>query len=155
MSGGGGLGQKVKIFSAAVRSSVHLIIGKKIYYFLVRVQQNDYMILNCLQKQNTLLILLNKEIHFVLNLHHDKSNNNLFVNGVKIYKFKAKDSELTAYPIFFLNISKDFLGDNVKEARLIDYVYGFSVDFYSIDVKNNLDIHSYFYSYLMKRNGIK
>ena len=108
-----------------------------------------------MQKQNTLLILLNKEIHFVLNLHHHKSNNNLFVNGVKIYKFKAKDSELTAYPFFFLNISKDFLGDNVKEARLIDYVYGFSVDFYSIDVKNNLDIHSYFYSYLMKRNGIK
>ena len=34
MSGGGGLGQKVKIFSAAVRSSVHLIIGKKDILFL-------------------------------------------------------------------------------------------------------------------------
>ena len=36
---------------------------------------------------------------FCLSLHYDAANSYLFVNGTKIYKFKAKDSEIMATPL--------------------------------------------------------
>ena len=44
---------------------------------------------------------------FCLSLHYNGANNYLFVNGTEIYKFKAKDSEIVASPLFLGNISKD------------------------------------------------
>ena len=41
---------------------------------------------------------------FCLSLHYNESNNYLFVNGVQIYQFKAKDSELVAYLLCLGNI---------------------------------------------------
>ena len=43
----------------------------------------------------------------MLSLHYNESSSYLFVNWVKIYQFKAKDSELNAYPVCLGNISKD------------------------------------------------
>ena len=45
---------------------------------------------------------------------------------------------------------KDFTADNMKNAGLYGYVYGFSADQDSIDVDNILDIHKY----LMKNHDI-
>ena len=39
-----------------------------------------------------------------------------FVNGVKIYQFKAKDFELVDYPLCLEKTSKGFSDDNVKQA---------------------------------------
>ena len=39
----------------------------------------------------------------------------LFVNGVAIYKFKAKDSKIVASPLSLGNISKDWTVDNMKK----------------------------------------
>ena len=75
----------------------------------------------------------------------------LFVNGTKIHKFKAKDSEIVATPLCPGNISKDFSVDNMKKTGLNGYVYDFSVDYDVIAVDNILDIHKY----LMTKNGIK
>ena len=36
-------------------------------------------------------------------------------NGIKIYKFKAKDSEINAAPLCLGNVSKDFSADNSKK----------------------------------------
>ena len=36
------------------------------------------------------------------------------MNGTKIYKFKAKDSENVATPLCLGNISKDWSTDNMK-----------------------------------------
>ena len=44
---------------------------------------------------------------FCLSLHYNEANSYLFVNGTKIYKFKAKDSEIVASPLCLGNISKD------------------------------------------------
>ena len=44
---------------------------------------------------------------FCLNLHYNRANSQLFVNGIEIYKFKAKDSEIAASPLCLRNISKD------------------------------------------------
>ena len=37
---------------------------------------------------------------FCLRLHYNGANSYFFVNGIKIYKFKAKDSEIVATPLW-------------------------------------------------------
>ena len=44
-------------------------------------------------------------IKFCLSLHYNGANSYLFVNSTKIFKFKAKDSELLAAPLCLGNIS--------------------------------------------------
>ena len=43
---------------------------------------------------------------FCLSLHYNGANSYLFVNGTEIHKFKAKDSELVAIPLYLRNVSK-------------------------------------------------
>ena len=59
---------------------------------------------------------------FCLSLHYNGVNSYLFVNGTEIIKFKAKDSEIVAYPLCLGNISKDLFLDNMKIAELNGYV---------------------------------
>ena len=87
---------------------------------------------------------------FCLSLHCNGANSYLFVNGTEIIKFKAKDSEITAYPLCLGSISKDWSVDNMKKTGLKGYVYDFSVDYDAILVSDILDIHKY----LMKKNSI-
>ena len=44
---------------------------------------------------------------FCLSLHYNGANSYLFVNGKEFHKFKAKDSEIVATPLYLGNISKD------------------------------------------------
>ena len=81
------------------------------------------MILRSLQKLNIPLIL---------------PNNYLFINRVKIYWFKTKESELIGYPLCLVNVKY-----NMKETGLNGWVYDFSVDYYSVDVDGIFDIHRY------------
>ena len=87
---------------------------------------------------------------FCLSLHYNGVNSYLFVNGIEIYKFKAKDSEIVASPLCLGNISKDFSVDNMNKTGLNGYVYDFSVDYHVIAVDDILDVHKY----LMEKNGI-
>ena len=87
---------------------------------------------------------------FCLSLHYNGANSYLFVNGKEIHKFKAKDSEIVATPLYLGNISKDWSVDNMKKTGLNGYVYDFSVDYVAITVDYILDIHNY----LMKKNDI-
>ena len=84
---------------------------------------------------------------FCLNLHYNRANSYLFVNGTEIIKFKAKDSEIVATPLCLGNISKDWSIDNMKRTRFTDYVYDFSVDYDATDVDDIKDNHKY----LMKK----
>ena len=77
-------------------------------------------------------------------MHYNRANSYLFVNGTKIYKFKAKDSEIVCLG----NISKDWSADNMKKTGFNGCVYDFSVDYDSTDVDNIKDIHKY----LMRKN---
>ena len=45
-------------------------------------------------------------------------NSYLFVNSVKIYKFKAKDSGINVVPLWLGKVSNDFSFDNMKKTRL-------------------------------------
>ena len=44
---------------------------------------------------------------FCSSLHYNGASSYLFVIGTEIYKFKAKNSEIVATPLFQGNISKD------------------------------------------------
>ena len=88
---------------------------------------------------------------FCLSLHYNGANSYLFVNGTEIIKFKAKDSEIVAYPLCLGNISKDFSVDNMQKTGLYGYVYDFSIDYDAIAVADILDICKY----LMKKHDLK
>ena len=87
---------------------------------------------------------------FCLNLHYNGANSCLFVNGTEIIKFKAKDSEIVATPLWLGNITKDWSIDNMKRTGFNDYVYNFSVDYGAIAVNDILEIHKY----LMKKKNM-
>ena len=74
----------------------------------------------------------------------------MFANGIEIYKFKAKDSEIVAIPLCSGNISKDWSVNYMKKTGFNGYVYDFSVHYDSTDVDDIKDIHKY----LMKKNDI-
>ena len=84
---------------------------------------------------------------FYLSLHYNGANSYLFVNGTKIYKFKAKDSEIVASPLCLGNVSKEWSVNNMKETGFNGHVYDFSVDYDATDVDDIVDIHKY----LMKK----
>ena len=73
---------------------------------------------------------------FCLSLHYNGANSYLFVNGIEIYKFKAKDSEIVATLLCLGNISKDLSAANMKKkkAGFNWYVYDFSADYDATDV---------------------
>ena len=75
----------------------------------------------------------------------------MFVNGKEIHKFKAKDSEIVATPLFLGNISKDWSVQNMRKTGFNGHVYDFSVDYDAIVVDDILEIHNY----LMKKNDIE
>ena len=83
-------------------------------------------------------------------LPYNRANGHLSVNGTKIYKFKAKDSEIVPSPLCLGNISKDWSVDNMKRTGFTGYVYDFSVGYDDIGVDNIKDIHKY----LMEKNNI-
>ena len=56
---------------------------------------------------------------FCLSLHYNGTNSHLFVNGTEIYKFKAKESEISLGSICLGNISKDWSVDNMKKLDLL------------------------------------
>ena len=92
----------------------------------------------------------------MLSLHHNGADSYLFVNGQKIVKFKAKDSEIVASPLCLRSISKDWSADNMKKTGLNGYVYEFSVNY--SDINKTLDIAktiSFIHEYFMLKYDIK
>ena len=85
-----------------------------------------------------------------LSLHYNGKNSYLFINGVEITKFKAKDSNIITNPLCLGNISKCWSVDNIKDAESNGYRYDFSVDYDATSVDDIEDIHKY----IMKKNNI-
>ena len=79
----------------------------------------------------------------MLSQHCNGSNSFLFVNAVKMYQFKVKDSEKNNIHCLG-NISKDFTIDSMKKTGLKEVAKVFSVDYNAIDTNNILDIYIYF-----------
>ena len=65
---------------------------------------------------------------FCLGLHCNGSSSSVYVQGVKIYQFKAKDTGIEPCPLCFGSIWKDFTVDNMKNTGLNGYTYDVFVD---------------------------
>ena len=87
---------------------------------------------------------------FCLSLHYNRASSYLVVNGIEIYTFNTKDSEIVATRLYLGNILKDWAVDNMKKTGLNGYVYDFSADYNVVTADDILDIHNY----LMKKNNI-
>ena len=96
----GGFGQYVIILGLDMSSSVHVDNKKK-----------DILILGNSSTQGLKHILSEERMYSVnfavrktkicLSLHYNGTNSYIFVNGIEIYKFKAKDSEIAPAPEHF------------------------------------------------------
>ena len=146
---GTGLGRNVILFGADMSSSTNidnkekdtLILGKGRTHGLEHTLSAEKMLSINFTEHNK---------KFSLSLHYNGANSYLFVNGKKIHKFKAKDSDIVATLLCLGNISKDCAIDNMKKTGLNGYIYDFSVDYDAIAVDDLLDVHNY----LMKKNNI-
>ena len=76
-------------------------------------------------------------------MHYNRANSYLFVNGTKIYKLKAKDSEIVAASLCLGKISKDWSVYDMKKTGFNDYVYDFSVYYDAIAIDDILGIQKY------------
>ena len=107
--------------------------------------------MKALQKKKYPINFTRSNKKFCLSFYYNGANSYLFVNGIEIIKFKAKDSEIKAYPLCLGNVSVDLEESNMRNAGLYEYVYDFSVDYNTIAVDDILDIHKY----LREKNNIK
>ena len=86
-------------------------------------------------------------------MHYIGSNSFLFINATKIYKFKAKDSEIKKDPLCLANISGNFSANNMKKKKtgLNGCVCNFPFDDRAFDISNAINMHKY----LVQKHDIK
>ena len=103
--------KNVIIFGVDMSSSEHIDNKKKDILILGigPAQGSDDTILEA----KYLINFSRSNIKFCLSLNG--SNSFLFVNALKIYQFKAKDSEMKKYLLCLGNVSGDFSANNMKK----------------------------------------
>ena len=141
--------QNVLIFGVDISSSAHIDNKKKEILVLGKGPTQGLEHTLTAEKMYSISFILTKK-KFCLSLHHNVANSYLFVNGIEIYKFKAKDSEIVTSSLCLRNSSKDWSVDNMKKTGFTGYVYDFSAAYDAITVDDIKDIHKY----LMKKNNI-
>ena len=111
------IGQTVIIFGVDMSSSAHIDNKKKDILILGKgPTQGLEHTLNAGRMSSINFTVTKKK--FCLSLPYNGANSYLFVNGIEIYKFKAKDSETVASPLCLGNISKDWSANNMKKNRV-------------------------------------
>ena len=151
MSDSSGSGRNVIIFGVDMSSSAHADNKKKDILILGKGPMQILDDTTFTAEKEYAITFTEQHKKFCLSLHYNGVNSYLIVNGLEIYRFKAKGSEIKSYPLFLGNVWKDFSTDNMEKTELYRYVYDFSVDYDSIDVDNILNIHKY----LIKKHNIK
>ena len=111
------MGRNVIIFGADLSSSVHIDNERKGILILGEgpTQGLDGTTLTAEAKYPINFTQSGKG--FLLSLHYNGSNSFLFVNAIKVYQFKAKNSEINNYALRLGNISKDFTINNMKKKK--------------------------------------
>ena len=143
--------KNVIIFGVNTSSSVHVNNKNKDILTLDKGQTQRLDNTTLTAEAEYSINFLRSQRKFCLSLYYNGSNSFLFVNDTKKYQFKAKDSEIRAYPLCLGNISEDFSVNDMKKTGLNRYVYDFSVGYDAITVDDILDNHKY----LMKKHDIK
>ena len=146
---GGGFSQNVLIFGADMSSPAH-IGNKKKYITVLGIGPTPGLEHTLTAEKMYCINFTVVKNKFCLSLHCNGANSYLLVNGTEICKFKAKDSEIVAAPLYLGNLSKDWSVDSMKDNGFNGNVYDFSVDYDAIAVDDIKDIHKY----LMKNINI-
>ena len=115
----GGFGQNLIIFGVDMSSSAHVDNKKKDILIRGKGPMQGLEHTLTAEEMYSINFTVSKK-KFCLSLHYNGPNSYLFVNGAKIYKFKVKDSEITAASLCLGNISKNWSVDNVKKLDLMD-----------------------------------
>ena len=77
-------------------SSVHVNSKKKYILILGENPRQRLDGTTLTAEKNSINLTENSKKKFCLNLHYNRENSYLFINGTEIHKFKAKDSEIVA-----------------------------------------------------------
>ena len=123
---GGRFGQNVLIFGVDMSFSAHIDNKQKDILVLGIGPTQALEHTQTAEKMYSINFTVTKK-KFCLNLNYNGANSYLFVNGIEIYKFKAKDFEIVATPLCLGNISKDWSIDNMKKTGFNGYVFDFIV----------------------------
>ena len=84
-------------------------------------------------------------------MHYNADNSYLFVNDKEIFNFKADNENVNCPTQFCLgSISNGFSAAETREVSLNGNVYDFSVNYFSIEKSDILNIHKH----LMVKNNV-
>ena len=107
----GRFGRNLVVFGVDMNASPHIDNNGKDILILGKGSRIRWAFIN--HRKNVLSFTDNGD-KYCASLHYNRANSYLFVNGVEIIKFKAKDSNIIAAPLCLGNISKDWSTDNIK-----------------------------------------
>ena len=151
LSNGNAFGKNVIIFGVDLSSTAHVDNRKKYILIFCKGLMQGLEDTIFTAEEEYVINFSEQRKKFCLSLHYNRVDSYLFVNGVEMYKFNAKDSEINEAQLCLGNVSKDFSADNMKKTGFYGYVYDFSVDYDSTDAVDILYIHKQ----LMAKNNIK
>ena len=123
------IGKSVITFGANMNSPLHIDNKKKNILILGKGLPDGLDDTMLTAEKEYSINFTKKQKHFWLSLHYNGMNRYMFVKGVEIYKFKAKDSEINTLLLCLYNVSKDVLGNNMKKTRLYRYAVEFLVEY--------------------------
>lgn len=92
-----------------------MIIVKKCIIILGEIQTDGLDDSTLIAKAEYGINFSDRQNNFCWNLHYNGNSGYLFVNGVKTYQFKAKESKPKPYESCLDNIWKDFRVYNIKK----------------------------------------
>ena len=100
----GSFGKNFIIFGAHVSSSVHVDNKGKYILILLEGPTQGLDGTTFTAKAKYPIGFTQSGKRFVLSLHYNGRNRFVFVNATKAYQFKAKNSEITDYSLFFFSV---------------------------------------------------
>ena len=111
----GSFGNNAVIFGLDMSSSVHVDNKKKDILILGKGPTQGLGEHSLTAEKMYSINFSATKRRFCLSLHYNGANSYLFVNGVEIIKFKAKDSEIIPNVLCLGNVSKSFSTSNMKK----------------------------------------
>ena len=84
-------------------------------YTINFTEQHKKLLRDCNGTQIYNHLVRKQTFNHYLSLCYNGVSSYLFVNGVEIYKFKAKNPKINSYPMCLGNISQDFWNDNIEK----------------------------------------
>ena len=98
------MGKNAIIFRVNLSSSVHIVNKNKDILILGKGPTHRLDNTTLTAEAEYSINFSRSRRKFCLSFHYNGSNTFLFVNGTKMYQFKARNSEITPYPLCLGNI---------------------------------------------------